>query len=178
MGNLANTALQAILPALTAYSTVRGISDDVEERNRRTREAGRERLAFEQRQDLDRRSLAAGQDAGLARMRGGHAGRRAELDAAAGADERERRTALRGEVGRMRSLFGARGLTAGDGSAGAVLRGIEQESEAARRRTAELDRLKRAALEREGEDQRRRNLLETSELAERQRIERIARGYS
>jgi colicin import membrane protein len=178
MGNLANTALQTLMPAVAAYRTVRGVVDDVEERNRRAQEAERERLAFEQGQDLERRSLAARQDADLARLEGEHALRRAELDAAASAAERARRTTLRGEVGRMRSLFGARGLTASDGSAAAVLRGIAQESEAERRHAVELDRLKRAALEREHDDRRQRNLLETSELAERQRIERIARGYS
>lgn len=178
MGNLANAALQAVMPAVAAYQTVRGVADDAEERNRRAREAGQQRLAFEQGQDLDRRSLAARQDADLARLEGDHAVRQAELDASAAAAERARRMALRGETGRVRSLFGARGLTAGDGSAAAVLRGIEEESEAGRRHAAELDRLKRAALEHESEDRRRRNLLETSELAERQRIERIARGYS
>jgi colicin import membrane protein len=201
MGGIVNTAL-SVLPQVLPYvaspagseQRAREQAERMEAENRlreaeqrlrdeelRRREAELERqrqlLVFEQGQEAERRDLADRQRLDGAAQDAERAGRLAEFDAAAGAAEAERRAALERGLARTRASMAARGVGTADGSGRAVLLGLEEESEADRARGAEQDRLRRQDLDRQAEDVRRRNLLEVSQLAERQRLDRIARGY-
>lgn len=150
-----------------------------EELQRREAELERQRqlLVFEQGQAAERRNLADRQRTDAEAQEAERAGRIAEIGAASATTEAERRAALERSLARTRATMAARGVGTADGSGRAVLLGLSEESEAERARNAEQDGLRRADLDRQAEEVRRRNLLETSQLAERQRLDRIARGY-
>lgn len=192
MGSLINNALTGlsgvaaqVTPVVSAYQDVRGTYQDLTGRSaqaqaeaQRAYEAERARLAFEEAQAQERRVLGNRQQfeetAGAAR----HSQAASELAQTSAAAEQERRGALRKAISSQRSLLGASGVSAVDGSGQAVLRGLKKESETEARRSNDAARLRRAALDRELDESRHRNLLEAYELAERQRVERIARGYA
>ena len=196
MGNLINHALTGlggvaaqVAPAVPFYQDARGAYQDLTGRSeqaraqaqaeaRRAYEAERSRLAFEEAQAQERRVLdnrhAFGDVASATR----HSQAASELAQTSAAAEQDRRRALRKETAARRSLLGASGIGSADGSGRAVLRGLAEESAAEARRSQEADRLRRAALDRELDEAQHRNLLEAYELAERQRVERISRGYA
>lgn len=89
------------------------------------------------------------------------------------AAENTRRAALRRAVSRQRAQFGASGLVQGDGSAEAVLLGLFTETERDRNDAARLNQLRSAALDQSLGDQRALNVLQRTQLQERQALARI-----
>ena len=89
--------------------------------------------------------------------------------------EKERRKALRRAVSRQRARFGAQGLGAGagDGSSEAVLLGLFSESDDERKKREGLDHLRDRSLELDSAQSRSANLLQASQLAQRQKLERL-----
>lgn len=87
-------------------------------------------------------------------------------------EEEERQRALRRAVARQRAQFGASGIgaTAADGSAEAVLLGLFEESENDRSKRAELDNLRNQALDMDSSQKRTLNLLQATQLAEKQKL--------
>lgn len=176
-------------PVLSALGTVNRVAGAVStvdrltgiSARRRSREAQRERereaAVLSDTQAVQRRSLEEEQRLETEIAERGRTLERARLTADEQEAERKRRAALRAAVSRTRAQLGGQGISATDGSGEAILLGLVREeaedAEAANRR----DALREAALEAEADAGRRRNLLEQTRLAERQRLERLARGF-
>ena len=97
----------------------------------------------------------------------------ARITADASAAETSRLAALRRAVARQRAQFGGSGLSSEDaGSAQAVLLGLFEESDTERAERARLDDLRGRVLGQNIESQKRLNILQASQLKERQRFER------
>lgn len=88
--------------------------------------------------------------------------------------EGARRAALRRAVAKQRAQFGGSGLSGGDGSAEAVLLGLFEESETDKAAGQRLDTLRNAAIDQSLGDQRALNVLQRTQLQERQALARIA----
>lgn len=87
--------------------------------------------------------------------------------------EQQRRVALRRAVARQRASFGGQGISQDSGSAEAVLLGLFSESEEERQAREKSDSLREQALQQDLSHSRQLNLLQQTQLKERQRINRI-----
>ncbi len=87
--------------------------------------------------------------------------------------ERTRRQALKRAVARQNALYGAQGISTNDGSAEAVLLGLFSESEEEQAQRSKSDQLREAALQQSLSNQSQLNLLQQTQLQERQRINLI-----
>lgn len=202
MGGIANVALQALPVISSAQRVVNGFSSasdarraaEAEARQRaeelefeKQKEANRQRELADQKRhaeevlrethDLQTRRLLQDQEAAAEAQRADIETRRAQIQASAEADEAARRDALRRAVGRTRTSLGTRGGGTSDGSGEAVLLGLVNRTDADSRNAQAVERLRGQALSREVEDSRRRNLLDQSQLAERQRLELFGNAY-
>lgn len=97
---------------------------------------------------------------------------REKISLTAAQNEETRRAALRRAVARQRAQFGASGISNG-GSSDAVLLGFADESEAELERRTQLENLRYTALDSGLAQQRSLNLLQATQLAERQSINRL-----
>lgn len=97
-----------------------------------------------------------------------------KIAADAQANEQKRRAALRRAVARQRVAFGGSGFSGGDGSSEAVLLGLFEESEQDKAASMRLDSLRNAALDQSLDEKRTLNVLQRSQLQERQALERFA----
>ena len=93
-----------------------------------------------------------------------------KLDAA-GTEER-RRQALRRAVAKQRAQFGAQGISTG-GSSEAVLLGLFNESDAERAEREKIDNLRLTVLNQKEAAVKQKNLLESTQLAEKQRLQNL-----
>lgn len=98
--------------------------------------------------------------------------KREEIQTRASLDESDRRNALRRAVARQRARLGASGIAASEGSGEAILLGLFEESDDLREEREKIDRLRLAEVETDLGQIERRNILEQTQLAERQRFER------
>lgn len=99
---------------------------------------------------------------------------RSKIAAATAESERQRRNALRRAVARQRTLFGGRGVGSSGGSAEAVLLGLFQESDADRVDRERIDNLRFSALDRNLDQQRRLNVIQRTQLQEKQKIKNLS----
>ncbi|MEM7679494.1 MAG: hypothetical protein AAF182_00620 [Pseudomonadota bacterium] len=98
---------------------------------------------------------------------------RERIAATAAADERERRNALKRVVASQQARFGAQGVGANSsGSVQAVLLGAFDESEEERQNREQLNRIRTRALDQSESQLSSINILQRSQLEERQRLER------
>ncbi len=88
-------------------------------------------------------------------------------------DEETRRLSLRRAVARQRASFGSSGVGNQGGSNEAVLLGLFDETQDELRRREELDQLRNSALDLEFSQRRGLNLLQATQLAERQNLNRL-----
>ena len=109
----------------------------------------------------------AEQDAGLQRQK---------IASDALTAEQTRRAALRRAVAKQRAQFGGSGLTGGDGSTEAVLLGMFEESETDKATSTRLDTLRNAAIDQSLNDRQALNVLQRTQIQERQTLARIASG--
>lgn len=94
------------------------------------------------------------------------------------ADEDTRRAALRRAVARQRAQFGASGIgNAGDGSGEAVLLGMFSETESDLNNRAQLDGLRSRALDMNATNRASLNILQRTQLQERQKFERNLNSF-
>lgn len=169
----------AITPVLTTLGSLAGAVTATRSAVQTLRGAGRgwgdpqDALRRQQAQDLSqlkaRQALEerqAAQEADLARARN---------HIESGAAEEARRAALKRAVARQRALFGAQGTGSTGGSAQAVLLGLFDESDAEKAQRERLDGVRQAVLETDLSARRQANLLQLTQLAERQRLERLSR---
>lgn len=124
-------------------------------------------------QDLALRQLTQRQKAEERNLAEQTALERERLAADAVSAEDARRSALRRAVARQRASFGAQGIGSGDGSSQAVLLGLFDESDAERAQRERMDNIRSAALDLGASQQERSDVLQRSQLAERQKLARI-----
>ncbi len=156
------------------------------ERERQRLEAEAARQAEQRRQDmawlgqsqsLEAAQIRARQDADLLAADADAQNRLAALAQQTATDEQRRRDALRRAVGRTRADLGGQGVSAADGSGEAILLGLVGDAEKESRSAAQVDQLKRQAIQQELDNARRRNLLEQAQLAQRQRLEFMSKYF-
>lgn len=140
-------------------------------------------------QDQQRKLLRAQQDQALRQLREKQAAdlqdlreRRAleseRMTADTRAAEEKRRSALRRAVARQRAQFASQGVgTGGSGSSEAVLLGLFEESDEERQQRTRLDDIRSRALEQDVSARQRLNVLQRSQLAARQELERAIEGF-
>lgn len=124
-------------------------------------------------QDLALAQLQAQQQIGERQAAQNAALERAHITEAATEAERARRAALKRAVARQKVSLASQGISgADDGSAEAILLGMFQESEDDRVARSRLDGLREQALGMDLAQRQALNILQRSQLAERQRLER------
>lgn len=100
------------------------------------------------------------------------------IEAEAAANEDRRRLALRRAVARQKTLFSAQGLGGGnDGSSEAVLLGLINDSENQAASDAVLGDLRKSALDQNVAAQKQKNLLQLTQLGQRQNLTNYLSGY-
>ena len=88
-------------------------------------------------------------------------------------DEEDRRAALRRAVARQRASFGASGVSSGSGSSQAVLLGLVDETEDELAQREALDNLRSQALSLDEAQTRSLNLLQATQLSERNALNNL-----
>ncbi len=113
----------------------------------------------------------------LRQMQENAAREREKIAANASAAETERRAALKRAVARQRAAYGASGIgNQLDGSNEAVLLGLFSESDSERAAREKLDTLRTAALDQDITQQKRLNVLQASQLKEKQKLDDLSSG--
>lgn len=131
-----------------------------------------------------RKQLRAEQDLALQQLQQKQALQQSQLAAQTALDrdklaleaqqnEDARRQALRRAVARQKAQFGGAGVSTNGGSSQAVLLGLFDESEDDLNQRAQLDNLRNAALDQNLSNSRSLNLLQATQLAQRQNLERL-----
>jgi hypothetical protein len=95
-----------------------------------------------------------------------------QLQAQAQSAEDDRLQSLRRAVARQRAAYGAQGVDSGDGSSQAVLLGMFDESDQDKQNRAQLDTLRSAAIDQNLAAQTGADVLQLSQLQQRQRLDR------
>lgn len=159
-----------LLPILTtAVSTFEKFDDIFDKRDaaaereramRRNQETTLSQLKQRQERQFDERRSAAEQS-------------RAEIDTKASQEAQRRQAALKRAVARRKANFGASGITPDAGSGEAVLLGLFDETEEEKKKRKQLDNLRKNALADDLDNLNKRNLLEVSQLRQRQRLDRM-----
>jgi hypothetical protein len=127
-------------------------------------------------QDLALQQLAARQNLELQNAAQDAALDRQRLALQAEQDEEDRRRALKRAVARQRANFAGQGVGAAAGSSQAVLLGLFDESDEDRRQRESLDRLRSSAIDTSLGQVQRVNVLQQTQLRERQRIGGLTRS--
>ena len=202
MGGVANLALQAIPVIASAQKTVSGFQTAGDARYAAQLDAQqkadalafeREKLAVSQKELADQKQHAErvlreshalqqrqlSQDRATAgqAQQADIATRRAQIETSAASDEAARLKALRRTVGRTRASLGSRGGGTSDGSGEAVLLGLVADTDRDQQEADATTRLRTQALAQEMADTQKSNLLERSQLAEKQRLELFSNAY-
>ncbi len=152
----------AVVPLLTSTLVSQGVSMALRQSN-----SNQALDQLKARQQLQERQAAA--DATLQKEQ-------ITLNAAQ-ADE-ERKKALKRAVARQRANFGAQGVSSGAGSSQAVLLGMFEESEDEQREREALDTLRERSIDQDLSQARALNVLQRTQLEEKNKISEIGQGYS
>ena len=167
LGTLGGYA-SAAMPVLRAVNAIRGVADS-------SGDNGHDALRAQQ--DLAMKQLRAQQGLGDASAAERDALDRQKISLDSAAADKSRRDALRRAVARQRAAFGAQGLSATDGSGEAVLLGLFDESESERAAREKLDTLRMQALDQENMEHQLINVLQRTQLKEKQNLDRALSGY-
>lgn len=126
-------------------------------------------------QDLALIDLQNRQNAGIQDLEERAALERSEIAENAQQADRRRRAALKRSVSRQRAAFGSSGIASGSGgSSEAVLLGLFDESDNQREERERLDALRFGAIDQNIANQRRLNLIQRTQLQQRQDIGRLS----
>lgn len=163
-----STATTLVKTLDSAFSALQGFSSGAE---------NDQRAALRAQHDLALRQLQAQQ--GLAQANTSEAAQldKQKLAADSLTAETNRRDALRRAVARQNAQFGAQGLSGGDGSGEAVLLGLFEESEKEKGARQKIDQLRGTAIDQDVEKQSRINVLQRTQLQERQNLQRALQDY-
>lgn len=173
----------AITPVLTTLGSLAGTVSATRSAVQTLRGAGQgwgdsnadSRKALEREQSLALEQLQQTQTLREQQAQQNAAEEKFKLTQDAQSAEAARRTALKRAVARQRAAFGAQGTGSSGGSAQAVLLGLFDESEGERADREKLDTLRLSAIDSDLAAQKQSNLLELTQLAERQKLERLGR---
>ncbi len=156
------------VPAIGAAQNVFGLANVIRNTSGRQKQS-QQNIALEQlkqKQQLQQRQLLAQNNL-----------KREKIEIQAQANEEKRLSALRRAVARQRASFGARGVgNSGGGSSQAVLLGLFEESEEEKQRRGELDGIRASALDLSQSKRASINILQRTQLQERQRFDRALSG--
>lgn len=136
-----------------------------------------QRAALRAQHDLALRQLQAQQGLAAANAKGAADLNKQKLAADAQSAESNRRNALRRAISRQTAQFGAQGLSPGDGSGEAVLLGLFEESDMEKETRDKIDNLRAKAIDQSLEEQSRINVLQRTQLQERQNLQRALQEY-
>lgn len=92
--------------------------------------------------------------------------------------EEERKRALRRAVARQKTIFGSSGIGGQGGSSQAVLLGLMNESDEERQQREALDTLKTAAIDSDLAQQKRLNVLQRTQLQEKNKLDDVSSSLS
>ena len=135
--------------------------------------AGQDTSAQERQQQLSMQQLKAQQALQSQQLAAQTALDREKITAQSQSDDEARQAALRRAVARQKAAFGSSGLgNQGGGSSEAVLLGLFDESEADLAKREQLDSLRNKALDLSLSDNNSLNVLQQSQLRERQNLSR------
>lgn len=171
-----------IVPAITsavglintvnsAFGAVNNLRSNVQDTSGAAAEKARQKALAEQNQALvqlqQRQALEEQQGAQASALEK----QKIALDAAQ--SEEQRQAALRRAVARQKAAFGGSGISPAGGSADAVLLGLFDESDDELKRREQLDSLKTKALDLDTSQTRSVNVLQSTQLAERNKLQRL-----
>lgn len=163
-----STAATVLKTLDSTFKAVQGFSGASDSDQRAALRAQQDMALRQLQQKQNIEELSAAEQAALERR---------NIAASAASAYDERRTALKRAVARQRAQFGAQGLGSDDGSGEAVLLGMFDESEHDKAERDQLDHLRYQALESDLSDQKRVNVLQRTQLKEKQNLERLLGGY-
>ena len=159
-----------LLPILTTAVTSVKKFDEIFDK----RDAQRDReRAIRRNQQTTLSQLKQRQEQQFSERRSAAEQTRAEIDTKSSQEAQRRQAALKRAVARRKANFGASGVTANAGSGEAVLLGLFEETEEEAKKRQQLDNLRKNALADDLNNLNRRNLLEVSQLPQRQRLDRM-----
>lgn len=153
MGSL-SSAVSTLNMAVGAFNTISRVTH-----------AGNDARA----QDIALRQLQERQDAEFRNAREDTLLEQQKIKSDAQTAERERRNALKRAVARQRAKFGGQGISPNSGSSEAILLGLFEEDETSQAERERLDNLRFQAIDQGLAQQQRLNVLQATQLAERQR---------
>lgn len=162
--------LGAITQTVTAFEALGGAIDTISGNNR-----GEGVLRAQQDQAMRDLQRQQAQQTSDAEADAKAARDKVALDAAE--SERQRLSALKRAVAKRNARFGAAGISGDTGSREAILLGLYNESDAEKQQREDLDKLRYAAIDSDLSSLNNRNILEQTQLAERQKLTRLAQGY-
>ncbi len=156
-------AMTAALPMLTAVGQGIALFSDTGQRT----------------QDNALGELKAKQNAQMGAMQQNAALDRAKIGEQSAQSDKARRDALKRAVARQRAKFGSSGISAGTGgSSEAVLLGMFEESDGQRSEREKLDSLRLRAIDQNIAQQNSFNVLQRTQLQQRQNLSNISSGNS
>ncbi|MGZ9109339.1 MAG: transporter [Micavibrio sp.] len=163
-----STATTLVKTLDSAFSALQGFSGGAE---------SDQRAALRAQHDLALRQLQAQQ--GLADSNANAAAdlNKQKLAADSAQADRNRRDALRRAIARQNAQIGAQGFSSSEGSGEAVLLGLFEESENERAARDKIDTLRTRAIDQDREEQSRINVLQRTQLQERQQLQRALADY-
>ena len=165
LSSIASVAVPAIGTAAQLIGAVENFGNNPEAEN------------VKREQDLALQQLQARQQQQQQQLKAETELERKRITAQAEAAEEERRSALRRAVARQRAQFGSSGIgNAGGGSSEAVLLGLFEETEGALAERERIDNLRNQALDVSTAGSQSLNVLQRTQLQERQRFERELLG--
>lgn len=156
------TTLTTLASAAGAVSKVVNTVQTLSGNDNQSRQEDLALRQLQERQRLDAQQLA--QDNALERER---------IALQASQSEDERRAALKRAVARQRAQFGASGISQSGGSSQAVLLGLFDETEDELARREQLDNLRNTALDQDLSQLSSLNLLQATQLAQRNNLKRL-----
>lgn len=158
------------LGTVTQLASAVGAFDQSDAKRRREEQIAQQKLALAQ--------LQQNQAAQLSNLETQIGLDRQKLEADSQAAEEQRLSALRRAMARQKTQFASQGVSSGgSGSSEAVLLGLFEESEDERQERARLDEIRNRALDHEFSAQKSLNVLQRSQLKERQRLQRALSDY-
>jgi hypothetical protein len=167
LANVVSTAAPMINSSLRVY-------DNIQNRSQ-SDGAARQALALQQQQLAAQQNLAlaqlqAQQNLDSRKLSENIALEKQTLATNSAATEEARRQALKRAMARQKVSFASQGVSAGDGSAEAILLGLYNESEADKATRTHLDDLKVKALDNNLSHNAQMDLLERTQMIENQRL--------
>lgn len=154
------TAAQFIAPVTQGLGTLGSIASSVSSYKNKQAQRAAQLKALQARQLINAQNTAI---------------KKEKINFAAQAADEKRRAALKRSVARQRARFGASGISGGSGgSAQAVLLGLFDESDSERQKRKDLDRLRTQAIDQNLEQRQRLNVLQRTQLQERDNLSRIS----